>query len=180
MLRLVYIHTENRHVTFSRNKIYAGFVDVGNRTILHTDQPKAGDWKRALMMNLGVQKLPVEQGRRFYSPEGHRQQLREVEQQGFVRDSWYCVVCRSCANGYAIGLYVDPLTGLRLCRNLWPLQLLRSACIMSYENFISRIQEQEAKKREQEAAKMARRIMREGELVVMVMVAMAMVVWWWQ
>ena len=26
LLRLVFIHTENRHVTFARTKIYAGFV----------------------------------------------------------------------------------------------------------------------------------------------------------
>jgi len=37
LLRFIFIHTENRHVTFSRNKIYAGFVDVGNRTIIHPD-----------------------------------------------------------------------------------------------------------------------------------------------
>ena len=94
LLRLIFIHTENRNETFSRNKIYAGFVDVGNRTILLADGSKGGDWQRALMCNPGIQKLPVEEGRKFYSLEGRQNQLREVEQQGFVRDVWYC------ANGY--------------------------------------------------------------------------------
>ena len=31
LLRLVYIHNENRSTTFARKKIYAGFFDVGNR-----------------------------------------------------------------------------------------------------------------------------------------------------
>lgn len=44
LLRFVFIHTETRHVTFSRKKIYAGFVDVGNRTILNKDGTKTGDW----------------------------------------------------------------------------------------------------------------------------------------
>ena len=44
LLRFVFIHTETRHVTFSRKKIYAGFVDVGNRTILNSDGTKTGDW----------------------------------------------------------------------------------------------------------------------------------------
>lgn len=159
LLRLIFIHTENRHVTFSRSKIYAGFVDVGNRTIINEDGTKGGDWRRALMMNPGIQKLPVEQGRKFYLPEGRRQQLREVEQQGFVRDAWYC------ENGYPIGLYVDPVTGARLCRDLWPLQL-RSACIMSCASFIQMIQQQEEQKQEEEAQKLARRIRREGQCVV--------------
>ena len=33
------------------------------------------------MLNPGIQKLPVEQGRKFYSPEGRRQQLRECIQE---------------------------------------------------------------------------------------------------
>ena len=48
LLRFVFIHTETRNVTFSRKKIYAGFVDVGNRTILNEDGTKTGDW-----VNLG-------------------------------------------------------------------------------------------------------------------------------
>ena len=44
LLRFVFIHTETRHVTFSRKKIYAGFVAVGNRTILNKDGTKTGDW----------------------------------------------------------------------------------------------------------------------------------------
>ena len=55
LLRLIFIHTENRNETFSRNKVYAGFVDVGNRTILLADASKGRDWQRALMCNPGIQ-----------------------------------------------------------------------------------------------------------------------------
>ena len=44
LLRFVFIHTETRNVTFSRKKIYAGYVDVGNRTILNDDGTRTGDW----------------------------------------------------------------------------------------------------------------------------------------
>ena len=76
LLRFVYIHTENRHITFDRKSIYAGFcecidtvdacinmytkyapsildiigfVDVGNRTVKHPDGTKSGDWRQALI-----------------------------------------------------------------------------------------------------------------------------------
>ena len=44
LLRFICIHTETHHVTFSRKKIYADFVDVDNRTILNKDGTKTGDW----------------------------------------------------------------------------------------------------------------------------------------
>ena len=34
----------------------------------------------------GIKKLPVEQGKMFYSEAGRRGQLRQVEQEGFVKD----------------------------------------------------------------------------------------------
>ena len=34
----------------------------------------------------GIKKLPAEQGRMFYSESGRRGQLRQVEQEGFVKD----------------------------------------------------------------------------------------------
>ena len=78
LTRLIFIHTENRHVTFSRTKIYAGFVDVGNRTVLHPDGTKSGDWRQAIVLAPGIRKLPVEEGSKFYTPEGRRGQLKEV------------------------------------------------------------------------------------------------------
>ena len=43
LIRFIFIHTETHHVTFSRKKIYTGFVDVGNRTILNSDDTKTED-----------------------------------------------------------------------------------------------------------------------------------------
>lgn len=34
----------------------------------------------------GIKKLPVEQGKMFYTEAGRRGQLRQVEQEGFVTD----------------------------------------------------------------------------------------------
>ena len=34
----------------------------------------------------GIKKLPLEQGKMFYSQAGRQGQLRQVEQEGFVKD----------------------------------------------------------------------------------------------
>ena len=41
----------------------------------------------------GIKKLPLEQGKMFYSEAGRRGQLRQVEQEGFVKDKVGAVVC---------------------------------------------------------------------------------------
>ena len=76
-----------------------------------------------------IKKMPVAEGEKFYSPEARRGQLKEVEEHGFVRDSWYC------AQQCHVGLYVDPVTGQRLNRDMWALQL-RSACIISCLRYV--------------------------------------------
>ena len=76
-----------------------------------------------------IKKLPVAEGQKFYSLQARQGQLKEVEQHGFVRDAWYCE--QQCH----VGLYVDPETGERLCRDLWALQL-RSACIISCHRYV--------------------------------------------
>lgn len=84
---------------------------------------------QAIMLAPEIKKLPVSEGEKFYSPEARRGQLKEVEQHGFVRDAWYCQ--QNCH----VGLYVDPVTGERLCRDLWALQL-RGHCIISCHRYV--------------------------------------------
>ena len=99
LLRLIYIHSENRMTTFSRQKIYAGFFDVGNRLMLWPDgryefsvyvyayisvyiHPltvglcvsgcRYGDWERALMLSPMIKKLPKHEGEKFYCLEGRK------------------------------------------------------------------------------------------------------------
>lgn len=63
-----------------------GFVDVGNRTIVHRDGTRSGDWRQALIKAPGIKRLPIEEGKKFYSKAGRLGQLRQVEKEGFVKD----------------------------------------------------------------------------------------------
>ena len=61
-------------------------MDVGNRTIVHRDGTRSGDWRQALIKAPGIRRLPIEEGKKFYSKAGRLEQLRQVEKEGFVKD----------------------------------------------------------------------------------------------
>ena len=61
-------------------------MDVGNRTIVHRDGTRSGDWRQALIKAPGIKRLPIEAGKKFYSKAGRLGQLRQVEKEGFVKD----------------------------------------------------------------------------------------------
>lgn len=53
---------------------------------MHPDGTRSGDWRQALIEAPGIKRLPIEEGKKFYSAAGRREQLKQVEKEGFVKD----------------------------------------------------------------------------------------------